>query len=49
MFISEMEQTMCYVAVLSGMEHRIMHPVWHEYDCQSKIMIKTGVGGLLES
>jgi len=49
MFTSEMEQTMSYVAVLSRMEHRVVHSMWHEYDCKFKIMIKTGVGGLLDS
>jgi hypothetical protein len=49
MFISEMEQTIFYVPVLSRMEHRIIHSMWHEYDCQVKIMVITEGGVLLDS
>lgn len=49
MFISEMEQATCYVPVLSRMEHRGIHLMWHEYNCQVKIMIIIGGGVLLDS
>jgi hypothetical protein len=30
------EQTACYIPRLSRTEQRVIHLIWHEYDCQVK-------------